>query len=287
MAFDYQALKKLTNNSFVSGSITGTDVGNEEITNTEISSNTIEAAKFADNSVNLTATSVSGTLPVSKGGTNTTASGNPFEILMSNSANTSLSFRPYGIRGMVVFTGNGTWTRPSNVRYIWVQVQAGGGGASGHGESGAAGGYSERILEVENANISSVGVTIGGGGSGTYYSNAGGNGAGSSFGPYLSAGGGHGANRHNQHNGGLSGVGSGGNLNLHAGCGGCHEQRSSGMGGSSFWGGPAPAGHPQGGHFAHNHQGHSAPGTGGTSGYFSGHRGSDGRPGIIVITEFY
>lgn len=135
--------------------------------------------------------------------------------------------------------------------------------------------------------INSVGITVGGGGSGTYYSGPGDNGAASSFGPYVSASAGHGANRHNQHNGGLSGVGSGGDLNLHAGSGGGHEQRSSGMGGSTFFGGPAPSGHPQGGHFSHNHQGYSAPGTGGTSGYFGGHRGSDGRPGIIVITEYF
>ena len=84
-----------------------------------------------------------------------------------------------------------------------------------------------------------------------------------------------------------SGGGSGGNLNIYGGGGGCHEERSSGMGGASFFGGPGPSGHPQGGHFAHNHQGHSSPGSGGTAGYFSGHRGADGRPGLIIVTEFY
>jgi hypothetical protein len=101
----------------------------------------------------------------------------------------------------------------------------------------------------------------------------------------MSAGGGHGANRQNQHSGGVSGNGSGGDLNLHQGSGGDHHH-SFGPGGTTYFGGAAPSGHPQGGHFAHNHQGHSAPGTGGTGGYFHGHRGSDGRPGIVVIEEY-
>jgi hypothetical protein len=221
-----------------------------------------------------------------KGGTGATALGSAYHVLQTNSANNALEFSDSGIRRMVVFTGSGTYTKTAGARYALVQVQGPGGGASGHGESGAAGGYAERLVDISG--ISTVSVTINGGGGGTYYSGAAGNAGGScSFGPYVSASGGHGANRHNQHNGGLPGVGSGGDLNIYGGAGGGHEQRSSGMGGSSFFGGAAPAGHPQGGNFAHNHQGHAANGTGGTSGYFSGHRGSDGRPGMIVITEYF
>jgi hypothetical protein len=287
MAFDYQTLKNLVSGSFIANTITSADVGSLQVTAPKIAGTTLTATQLATGAVDLTAGTVTGTTPIAKGGTARTGVGTAYQILATNSANNGLNFVPSGIYRMQVFTGSGTWTRDTNVRYIHIQVQAGGGGASGHGESGAAGGYSERVLEVMQNGINSVGVTIGGGGSGTYYSSAGDNGGASSFGPYCSASAGHGANRHNQHNGGLSGVGSGGDLNLHAGSGGGHEQRSSGMGGSTFFGGPAPAGHPQGGHFSHNHQGHSAPGTGGTSGYFSGHRGSDGRPGIIVITEYY
>lgn len=285
MAFDYQLLKRLTASSLQNSAVTGADFASNAVTNAKIADATITANELASGAVDVASSTVTGTLPVSKGGTALTSLGSAYQILTTNSANTGLQYSNHGIRAMQVFTGGGTWNKPSGVRYIWVQVQGSGGGASGHGESGAAGGYAERILDVTG--ISSVSVTVPGGGGGTYYSNAGGNGSGSSFGPYVSASGGHGANRHNQHNGGLAGVGSGGNLNIYGGCGGSHEQRSSGMGGSSFWGGPAPAGHPQGGHFAHNHQGHAAPGTGGTSGHFSGHRGSDGRPGLVVVTEFY
>ena len=103
------------------------------------------------------------------------------------------------IQSLQVWTGNGTWNKPSGVKYIHVRVQGGGGGASGHGESGAAGGYSERVLDVNS--IGSVGISIGGGGGGTWYFGHGGDGGSSSFGPYLSAGGGHGANRNSGHSG--------------------------------------------------------------------------------------
>ncbi|CAB4125874.1 hypothetical protein UFOVP181_364 [uncultured Caudovirales phage] len=287
MAFDYQTLKNLVSSSFISNTVIGSDIGSQQITTTKFATPTLTANEFAAGAVDLTSATVTGVTPVSKGGTSFSSVGSAYQILATNSANNALNFVPSGIYRMQVFTGNGTWTRAANVRYIHIQIQAGGGGASGHGESGAAGGYAERVLEVMQNGINSVGITIGGGGGGTYYSSAGGDGGTSSFGPYVSAGGGHGANRQNQHNGGVSGTGSGGDLNLYQGSGGGHEQRSSGMGGSTFFGGPAPAGHPQGGHFSHTHQGHSAPGTGGTSGFFSGHRGSDGRPGICVITEYF
>ena len=285
MAFNYQTLKNLTNTSLDGATVTGADLGTDSVTNAKLANGAITSDKMAAGAVNLGGSVVSGTAAFNKGGTGQTSVGGAYQALTMNSSNNNLTFTPTGIRGMSVYTSTGTWSKPSGVRYILVQVQAGGGGGSGHGESGAAGGYSERVLDVTS--ISSVTCSIGGGGGGTYYSNAGGNGGGSSFGPYLSAGGGHGANRHNQHNGGLPGVGSGGNLNIYCGAGGSHEQRSAGMGGASFFGGPGPSGHPQGGHFAHNHQGHSSPGSGGTAGYFSGHRGADGRPGLIIVTEFY
>jgi len=285
MAFDYLSLKRLTNAALADLTVNSGDFATSAITNAKLADNTITGTEIGTAAVDVGSSVTTGALAVNKGGTGITALGSAYQGLTVNSSNNGYTFAPIGIRGMTVFTGGGTWNKPAGVRYVYVQVQGGGGGASGHGESGAAGGYAEEIIDVTG--VSSVSVSVSGTAGGTYYSNAGGNGGGSSFGPYVSATGGHGANRHNQHNGGLPGVGSGGNLNIYGGGGGSHEQRSAGMGGKSFWGGPAPSGHPQGGHFAHNHQGHSAPGTGGTSGYFSGHRGSDGRPGLVVITEFY
>ena len=287
MAFNYQTLKNLSTSALISQTITAADINTSAVTTAKIVDNTITATEIGTGQVDLTTSVVTGVTPVSKGGTANSGFGGAYTLLTANSSNNGFSFANAGIYQMLVFTSSGTYTRSAGVRYIYVQVQGAGGGAGGHGESGAAGGYAERVLEVAQNGINSVSVYVGGGGGGTYYNNAGGNGDYASFGPYVSASGGHGCNRHNNHNGGLSGNGSGGDLNIHTGSGGGHEQRSSGMGGSSFWGGPAPSGHPQGGHFSHNHQGHAAPGTGGTSGYFSGHRGSDGRPGIVVITEFF
>lgn len=285
MPFDYQILKNIRNDALISGTITGTDLGSQQVTTAKFATGTLTGTELGTSSVDLTSSVVTGVTPYNKGGTGQSGVGSAYQLLTVNSGGNGLAWASHGIYRMVVFTGSGTYYPAAGIRYVHVQVQGAGGGAGGHGESGAAGGYAEKIVNVTG--VGSVSIYVGGGGGGTYYSSAGGNGDYASFGPYVSASGGHGANRHNQHNGGLSGNGSGGDFNIHTGSGGGHEQRSSGMGGSSFWGGPAPAGHPQGGHFSHNHQGHSAPGTGGTSGYFSGHRGSDGRPGLVVITEFY
>jgi len=283
MAFDYQTLKNYTNDSLIDNTLLQSNIGTDQIVNANLIDDSITANKFADNAVVNSNSKTTGTLPTSKGGTGLTSLGGAFKAIRSTGS--SLDYHEHGLRSMSVFTGNGTWTRPANVRYIKVQVQGGGGGGSGHGEGGGAGGYAERYLDVTG--ISSVGVTVGGGGGGTYYSNQGGNGAGSSFRPYVSASAGHGANRQNQHSGGVSGNGSGGNLNLHSGGGFNHHARSAQSCANTFFGGGAPGNHPQGGHFAHRHQGYSAPGTGGAGAHFNGHRGSDGRPGIIIITEYY
>lgn len=282
MAFSYQSLKRLTGNSFLSETISTANLANTTIDTGTIANNAVTADKLANSSVNVTTNVVTGTLPISKGGLGTSSFSGANQAITSNGS--GLSTTPHGIYGMQVWTSSGTWSRPGNVRYIKVQVQASGGGASGHGESGGSGGYSERILSVTG--ISSVSISISGEGSGTYYSGAGGNAGGTSFGNYCSASGGYGANRNNQHSGGLGGVGSGGNLNLHSGGGGSHHQRT-GIGGSSYWGGSIAGGHPQGGHFSHRHEGHGAPGSGGAGGYFHGHRGSNGLRGMVVVTMYY
>ena len=283
MAFDYQSLKNITGTALIDGQVQNEDIASRTIVTGDIADGNITAGVIADSQINYTSSIVTGVMPVSKGGTGLSSAGGANQALRVNASANGLEYAPLGPSGMSVFTSSGTWNKPSGVRYVRVRVQGAGGGGGGHGESGGAGGFSMRIIDVTG--VSSVSVYVGGGGGGTYYNNAGGNGDYASFGPYCSAGGGHGAIRQNNHSGGVSGVGSGGDLNLHQGGGGAHHH-SFGPGGTSHFGGPAPSGHPQGGHFAHNHQGHAAPGTGGTGGYFHGHRGSDGRPGIVVIEEF-
>lgn len=283
MPFDYQTLKNLTGAAVIDTQLPDADFANRSIPSVDIATGTITAARFANNAVDLGAATVTGVLPIAKGGTNLSSVGAANTVLRVNSAGNALEYAVIGFSGMQVFTSSGTWNRPAGVRFIRVKVQGSGGGASGHGESGAAGGYAERIIDVTG--VSSVTVTVDGGGGGTWYAGAGGNAGTTSFGGFCSASAGHGANRQNQHSGGVSGNGSGGDLNIHQGGGGSHHD-NFGPGGSSYWGGAAPSGHPQGGNFAHNHQGHSAPGSGGTGGHYHGHRGSDGRPGIVVIEEY-
>jgi len=284
MAFNYDTLKKITGAGIIDRTLSSSDFSTGAVTNSKLAGSTVTSSDLGNGAVNVGSATVTGSLSTGRGGTGLSSVGSAYQALTTNSSNNALTYANVGLYGMQVFTGGGTWSRPSGVRYIKVQIQGGGGGGSGHGESGGAGGYAERILDVTG--ISSVSVSISGEAGGTYYSGAGGNGGGSSFGPYLSASGGYGANRNNQHSGGLAGVGSGGNLNIYGGGGQPHHTRSA-VGGDCFWGGSVAAGHPQGGHFSHNHQSHSPPGSGGAGGYFHGHRGSNGRPGLCVVTMYY
>jgi len=283
MPFDYQTLKNISSAAIIDGSVATADIGDTQITADRIQTGAVSSSKFAANAVNTTTGVVTGTLPVNRGGRGRTDLGSAYQAVYSDGSQQVNS--DHGIYGIQVFTGSGTWNRPTNVRYIRVQCQGGAGGGSGHGEGGGAGGYTERFLDVTG--IPSVSVYVGGGGGGTYYSGAGGNGDYAGFGPYCSAGGGHGANRQNQHSGGVSGTGSGGSLNIYQGGGLSHHAYSAQSCADTYFGGGAPSSHPQGGHFAHVHQGHSAPGTGGAGAHFHGHRGSDGRPGLVLVTMYY
>jgi hypothetical protein len=283
MAFDYQTLKNVNTTAIIDGTISTADFASGSVQAGNVVSGTLTATQLASGAIDNTSAIVTGSVPVAKGGTGFSSVGSAYQAIYTDGS--SNYYSPHGIQGMNVYTSSSTWSKPSNVKYIKVQVLGGGGGGSGHGECGGAGGYAERILDVTG--ISSVSVNVGGGGGGTYYANAGGDGGSSSFGPYVSAGNGHGANRQNQHSGGVSGTGSGGDLNIYQGGGLSHHSYSGQSCADTFFGGGAPSSYPNGGHFGHNHQGHSAPGTGGAGGHFHGHRGSDGRPGLIIVTNYY
>jgi hypothetical protein len=286
MSFDYQTLKNINAaNAVQSGAITNAVISSSQVTNTVLASNAVTSSTLQSGSVGLNSSTITGTLPVSNGGTNLTSNADYNSLLRTNSAGSAMEYGNYGLYGLQVFTSSGTWNCPANVRYIRVQVQGGGGGGGGHGESGGAGGYSERILYTPSIS-SSVSVTCGGDSSGSFYSGAGSNGSSSSFGPYLSCGAGYGANQQNQHSAGVAGSGSGGDVNLYGGGGGSHHH-SFGPGGRTYFGGSVAGGHPNGGNFSHNHQSHSVPGSGGRGAYFSGHYGSSGKGGMVIITHYY
>jgi len=197
----------------------------------------------------------------------------------------------------VVFTASGTWTKLPGLKRAFSRLQAPGGGSggadAGSGQdslsgSGAAGGYSEKMIEASALGATET-VTIGA--VGTAGSSSGGDGGGggtTSFGSHHSAtGGGGGSGDDSNSTGGVGGVGSGGDVNIcgNDGLGAQLFVSSTGdfknglTGGGSVLGGAAKGG-SNGGTYG-----------GGGGGVLSVNgaatAGTTGGPGIIIITEYY
>lgn len=193
------------------------------------------------------------------------------------------------LKNVYTYTGNGTYTKSgSDVRRLHVIVCGGGGGGRAYAESGGAGGYAEKVLDATS--ITTVSVTVGGGGAGGVYFGFSPGGGTTSFGGFVSASGGGGANAHIQHNGGLGGLGSSGELNVWGGGGGGHNNQDQyngngapGHGGVSFFGGGQPSGH--GGQQPSDV---SAFGSGGvaTNPAHNSQGGRNGKGGICIVYEY-
>jgi hypothetical protein len=174
------------------------------------------------------------TMPVSKGGTGLTtltannvilgngtstpnfvAPGTNGNVLTSNGTtwtSAALSIPAQGQNKSQLFTSSGSWTVPSGVTSVEVQVIAGGGGgaASGYGGCGSAGvtgGSAWGFYTVTPGTTYTV--TVGAGGAGTTGTTGTAGGA-SSFGAFISATGGGAGNPSNQF--GTPSSGSGGTL---------------------------------------------------------------------------
>jgi hypothetical protein len=252
--------------------------------------NTIQSAAGATGTVLIPSgynLSIGGTAISSSTIPPTPGSGNTGKFLKSDGS--VAGFASTGASSIQSFTSSGTWVKPTGITKILVRICGGGGAASGHGESGGAGGYAEKIIDVST--VTSVVVTVGAGStSPTYYSGTAGAGGTSSFGSYVSASGGNGANSSHQHCGGLSGVGTGGDLNLYGG-GGTGHYNHQGDGGASFFGGSGAGGWPNTGNssttgWANTHSFRAPAGAGGTSGHQTSHQGGNGKGGIVIVWEF-
>lgn len=202
------------------------------------------------------------------------------KILRSDGS--SLGWGTSGAKNIIQYTSSGTYFPSTGTRLIHVRVVGCGGGGSGYAESGGSGGYAEGFFSM--VGVSSVAITVGNGGSATYYSGGAGTGGSVSFGSYITCNGGTGANSAHQHCGGLGGSSSGGTINLYGGGGTGHGY--NGRGGQNFFGGCGTSGHPQGGAYANNHRSHSVPGTGGVNGWASRDPGNVGIEGQVVIWEY-
>lgn len=195
-----------------------------------------------------------------------------------------------------VFISNATYTKPSNPPPLYVKVTVVGGGGGGAtagastsysgGSGGGAGGTAIKTIPG-SAIGSSETVIVGAGGA---VATAGGT---SRFGNFLTSTGGApgvaGTNA-NGKDGGLGGVGSGGDINFYGGdgqpsLGGTADYGGGpgGNGGSSSMGGGGAAGHNSAGNAT---AGHNYGAGGGGGGAASG-TGGAGSGGIVVVEEIY
>jgi hypothetical protein len=177
-------------------------------------------------------------------------------------------------RSVQVITASGTWNKPAGLKRIKVTVVGGGAGGSTNASNsrggGGAGGASIKTIEAASLGATES-VTVGAGGA------AGSAGGTSSFGAHCSATGGA-ALGTTLSNGGLPGVGSGGDLNLSGGGG---DLSSTGghcaQGGSSYFGG--------GGAGLVNPA--SYIGDAGRAAGSGGGGGAAGWTGVVIVEEFF
>jgi len=181
------------------------------------------------------------------------------------------------------FTSSGTWTKPTGVSTVYVQVWGGGGGGGNGagnqgGGGGGGGGYSAGLVSVSG----NVTVTVGsGGGAGA----AGGN---SSFAGSSTLTGNGGGGGSSIGTAGTGGTGTGGTVNLSGATGGVGEGSDGGGGGS---GGGSPFGGAGGGggpganasNPSTNGGPGGAPGGGGGGASENGGTGGSGGAGLVIV----
>ena len=181
----------------------------------------------------------------SRTGSGTMTLGGASDTIDASGAGTLTGFG--GLKSVQTFTSTGTWTKPTGITKVMVQVVGGGGGAGWtkgldtannfSSGGGGAGGTSIKLIDVSA--ISSESVTVGVGGSGAVYNtaNAGAGGT-SSFGSHCSAdGGGGGGNLSSggggMGTGGIGGTATGGDVNMRGGHGFSNNGGSTHGGSSS------------------------------------------------------
>lgn len=208
-----------------------------------------------------------------------------------------------GIVGVSTFTASGTWTKATResalgvtIKRVIVEVQGAGGGGARHNSnaalvnSGGAGGYAKKLLDVSS--VASSTITIGTGGTGAATQGVGSAGGASSWADGVNTnivgnGGGGGTNASYPAIGtsGAGGTATGGDFNLQGMNGSCWAGSSSGtgapIGGNSFYGFGGWANHSYPAASDINGIGY---GSGGSGLYLTAGAG-DGADGIVIVTE--
>lgn len=199
-----------------------------------------------------------------------------------------------GGTSMQVFSASGTWTRPTGVTQVDVEVVGGGGSGGGTGTAagnlagggGGAGGYARALVTVSG----DVTVTVGTGGAGA--SNGTNNGNNSSFagGTTITANGGSGGSANNSTNSEASGGGGGSTTNgTYAATG---QSGESGLKNTSVTEGGAGGSNPLGFGARTNRNsaaagssgtGYGAGGSGSTGGDTTARAGGSGTDGVVIV----
>ena len=209
----------------------------------------------------------------------------PSGVTLTN--NGSSSGFDSGLASVQTFTSSGTWTRPTGITKVIVEVQGAGGsgtnGGSGSNQrnNGGSGGYVKKLLNVSS--ISTATITIGAAGAANTGTsgNDGGNSIWSDGTNTLTSGGGKGPNGTTSH-GGLGGTATGGDLNIVGQNGGGYFSKG---GDSQFgYGGVYGISAATGG----NADNTSIPAEGYGSGGCAVYNGtaSAGAAGIVIVTEY-
>jgi len=101
-------------------------------------------------------------------GSTLTLGGSGTQVTVHASATTS-GFPEAGLASMQTFTSSGTWTRPTGITKVIIEVQGAGAGGSNDyqhnwARNGGGGGYCKKFLDVSS--ISTSTITVGSGGAG-------------------------------------------------------------------------------------------------------------------------
>ena len=210
----------------------------------------------------------------------------PSGVTLTN--NGSSSGFDSGLASVQTFTSSGTWTRPSGITKVIVEVQ-GAGGAGGIDNSvanqmqnGSGGGYAKKLIDVSS--ISTATITIGSGGAGSTSNSGngadGGNSIWSDGTNTVTGSGGLGARAIDYNTTSLGGAATGGDLNLPGTNGGGYTATV----GASFLGIAQPqkladsTANKDG-------KGYGSGGAGSHQGVLNVASGS-GADGIVIVTEY-
>ena len=146
-----------------------------------------------------------------------------------------------GFNSVQVFTAASTWTRPTDITKVIIEVQGGGGGGGRASLStwhigGSAGGYAKKFIDVRS--VTNSVIAIGAGGAGKSVSGAGADGGDSSWVDTASGGsstvtGVKGVGAYANYGTAVGGLATGGDINIQGGAGRCC---SYGAGGDSMFG---------------------------------------------------